>query len=90
MCEGVKNITNITSSLLAIPNPNAGSFTLTLSSPNNEPAQITITNTLGRKVKEFTTTTNKETDVQLDVAPGVYFISGVANSGNVSGKIVVE
>jgi hypothetical protein len=89
-CEGIETIANPITALNIFPNPTQSSFTLTLSSPTNETAKITITNMLGEKVKEMTIATNKETDLQLRVPPGVYFISGVMNGGILSGKIVVE
>jgi len=79
-----------TSELKLFPDPTHGSFTLTLSSANNEDAQITITNMLGGKIKEFTVATNKQTALQLDAPPGVYFISGITDNGRVSAKLVVE
>ena len=88
--NAVKNITNTaTISLTIFPDPNHGSFTFNISSPTKENATITITNMLGEKVKEVTTTTNTETQIQLDSPPGVYFISAVTMQGKQSGKVMV-
>ena len=72
------------------PNPSRGKFTLTLSSPNNEQAQLTITNLPGEKVKEQTIVSNKETEIQLQVPAGVYFVTAVTSIGRISERIVVE
>ncbi len=78
------------SSLWVYPNPNSGSFTIILSSSVNEDAQVTISNILGQKVKDFVMGTNKDTEVSLDVSPGIYFVAVVANGGITTTKIVVE
>lgn len=78
------------SSLSAFPNPNQGYFTLKLSSENQEDAQIIITSMLGEKIKEINTTTNKETDVQLNVPAGVYFLSVIINGESLNTKILIN
>ncbi len=76
--------------LSVFPNPNYGTFILTLSSPINEPASVVITNIMGAQVMVFTTTTNKETEIKLHVAKGMYFVSASTAQGRWSGKVVVE
>ena len=72
------------------PNPNDGSFTLSLSSLTNEPAHITITNMVGDKVKEFTVATNTTVPVKLSTPAGVYFISAITGEGMYNAKVVVN
>ena len=73
---GIVNTANSTPiSFSVFPNPNDGSFVMQLSTPTNEPAQITITNILGEKIKECSISTNKETAIQLD-APRNVFLNG--------------
>jgi len=87
----VKNInTTRTNPLTIFPNPNQGAFTLLLSTPTNEPAQITITNILGEKIKEYNIPTNQETTIQLDAPPGMYFLTAVSAEGMQYGKVVVR
>ena len=72
------------------PNPNTGSFIVTFSSGSNDESKITITNILGQTVKELSLQSNKETEVRLNVPPGLYFISVVTNGERVMEKFVVE
>jgi len=75
--------------ILVLPNPTTGSFTLTLPSPTNELTQIVITNIIGQKIKELTTT-NKEAQITLDAPPGMYFITVITKQGRQSAKVVVQ
>ncbi len=72
------------------PNPNTGVFKLNVESDYNEPAQVTVTNVVGAKVKELTTNTNEVTDVSLNDADGIYFVNITTAHGRYSGKIVVS
>ena len=90
MQHETKNINNnVTNSIYAYPNPNNGSFTLNIPSPTKEDATIIITNMLGQQVKEFTTTTNTDIQIQLASPPGIYFISARTQQGAQSSKIVI-
>ncbi len=71
------------------PDPSNGTFTCMLSSPVSEEAHIIITNFLGQKVKELIVLTNKETAVQLNAPPGVYFVNMVTAYGKWCGKVVI-
>jgi hypothetical protein len=57
------------------PNPNAGAFTMYLSSEYSEEAYVTVSNAVGDKVNELTTTTNKQTPVNVHLAAGIYLLS---------------
>ena len=72
------------------PNPTTGPFTLSLSSPTTLPAHIIITNIIGQKIKEFTTTTNKETEITLNAPPGIYFVTSVTKEGRQTTKLIIE
>ena len=72
------------------PSPNNGSFTINVSSPQNEPVQLTITNIVGQKIKEVTTATNKDVEVEMRVPKGMYFVSAGTASGVLSSKVVVQ
>ena len=82
-CHNLNNI----GTLAIFPNPTTGPFTLNISSPQPETATITITNILGEKIKQLTTTTNHDTQIQLDSAPGVYFISATTSHGTNNAKV---
>jgi sugar lactone lactonase YvrE len=72
------------------PNPNKGTFTINLVSVTEEHLTVVITNTVGRKVKELKGVTNKETEITLEVPPGVYFVNAVTGHGRYVSKVVVE
>ena len=90
--SGVNTLSNpLQSELKVYPNPNWGTFNLNLASENNEQAFVTVTNLVGAKVKEFTTVTNKETEIRLDnAAPGIYFITASTLQGKFVAKFIVE
>lgn len=73
-----------------VPNPNKGAFTMNLQSDRNEQVNVVITNILGEKVIEFTTTTNTTMEIKLDQAPGVYILSAITNRGSYVTKVMVN
>jgi hypothetical protein len=88
---GIKTINkSLVPGLSVYPNPTQGSFTINLSSPTNETAQITITNMLGQTVKEFRIVTNKETEVQTDAPPGIYFLQAATSNGLLTQKLIIS
>ena len=72
------------------PAPNDGFFTIYLSSSICEPVQVIITNIIGQKIKEITTTTNKEIEIKLNAPPGMYFLNAITEQGRQSAKVVVQ
>ncbi len=87
---GVQMINSNQNELMIAPNPNKGIFTLNLSSVIDEEAEVIVTNTVGEKVLETTTTTNKATEINISQPAGIYFLTArTANSRNVV-KVVVE
>ncbi len=45
---------------------------------------------LGQKVKELTIPSNKETEVQLHMPPGIYFITAIMKNNIVTSRLVVD
>jgi len=86
---GVGTIGMDVSALTIHPNPNGGTFTMTLTSSLNEQVEVTVTNVLGETITSLTTTTNKATDVRLNVAPGIYMISAKTPSSKYTARIVI-
>jgi len=86
----VKQEATVTGELKLLPNPNNGTFTMNLLSDNDEQAQVVITNIVGEKVKEFTIATNKDAEIKLNQAPGLYFISATTAQGKYVAKVVVN
>ena len=78
------------SDLKIYPNPCSGEFSINIISNFKTEAQITITTTIGQKLKEVATTTNTKTEIILDVPPGIYFVTTVTEKGRQSSKIIVR
>jgi uncharacterized protein YjdB len=76
-------------SLSVYPNPAQGEFTMNLAENITEQAIVTITNVVGEKVKELTTSTNKLTTVRLNAPAGIYMLNAVTPSGRYSAKIAI-
>lgn len=88
---GVNQVTtNDGDELKVYPNPNNGSFNMNLISGINEPVEVTITNVIGEKISQFTTTTNMLTDIILNKVPGIYILSANTIHGRFVAKITVE
>ena len=76
-------------SAILFPNPGSGMFTIGLSSSVTEEARICISDVTGKRIKELTMSTNKQTTIRLSADTGVYFIEVSAPSGKCCDKIVV-
>ena len=76
--------------LFIVPNPNLGTFTVRLTSVVNEEMEITVTNMVGEKVKEFQSVTNIPASVQMNVPAGIYFLTAKTSHGITTSKIVVN
>ena len=76
--------------LVIAPNPNKGTFTMNLTSDLDEQIQVTITNVIGQKIKEFTTTTNKLTDIQMSEAAGIYLLNATTSTGSHVVKVIIN
>ena len=69
----VNNIAANNSYLSISPNPNNGSFTLNYAGKTD--IKIVVTDMTGRKIADYDMMPNKQMDIHLDVAPGIYFLS---------------
>ena len=56
-----------------LPNPNSGDFTLI--HPNQSGLHFTILDATGRRMHRGVLSIEQETNIHLDLAPGIYFIS---------------
>ncbi len=79
-----------TNDLKIFPNPNTGTFTVNVSSGIDEPLTVVITNILGERINEITTTTNKATEIILEQPAGMYLLFASTAHGNYSAKVVVK
>lgn len=71
------------------PNPSGGVFNVMLSSPNDMPLQLTVTNIVGEKVKVVNSITNKAIEIKLAGAPGIYFLAASTMQGNFVTRLVL-
>ncbi|MCW3120990.1 MAG: hypothetical protein JWQ38_482, partial [Flavipsychrobacter sp.] len=85
----VPNIVNGNAELKVFPNPNEGVFSVNLLSDINEPVNIVITNMVGQKVKEVSSVTNSAVTMQLDIAAGVYLLTGYTAHGTYVAKVTI-
>ena len=87
---GVHMVSNPAEGELKVyPNPNDGTFTVNLSSNTEEAVYYVVTNMLGEKVKEVTSSTNKPSDIKLDASPGIYFLNAITPQGKWLEKITI-
>lgn len=85
----ISSVNPLADDLSIFPNPNQGSFTINFNASVQE-AHLAISNMLGEKVEEMAITTNKETEVLLNNAPGIYFVTVEAAGQRTTRKIVVQ
>jgi uncharacterized protein YjdB len=76
--------------LKVFPNPNNGTFMMSLSSDIDEEVHVVVTNIVGAQVSEFTTRTNNQTDIRLSPAAGIYLLSASTSQGRYVAKVVVQ
>ena len=55
----------------------------------NEPVVITITDVVGRKLQEYSATTNAEIPVKVN-APGIYLVTAATAGGRYMAKVLAE
>ncbi|MCW3121012.1 MAG: hypothetical protein JWQ38_504 [Flavipsychrobacter sp.] len=72
------------------PNPNSGNFTVEIRTANEEQTRITIVNILGQHIKEITISSNKPTDIILDIPSGVYILNATTSGQQWSKKIMIN
>ncbi len=88
LCTGIASATNV-NGINIYPNPNAGQFTIQLSSAPVDAVQVEVTNGLGQVIDAFTMT---ETSKEINIATldnGVYFIR-VINGSTVTVQRIVK
>ena len=71
------------------PNPNTGKFTANVVSKISENISIVIANPAYQIMDVLSTTTNKDTVIDLNLADGVYFLSAVSQQGWFTIRFVV-
>ena len=82
-------VTALNKAVSIFPNPNSGSFTISLSG-NYAAATCIISNIVGEQIREFKICSGKQTELNLGNHNGIYFISVSAGNERYSAKIVVQ
>ena len=87
---GINSINEYTNAFTAYPSPSNGIITVSVNTALSEPIKLSVSNLLGQVINEFTITTNKENEINLDVPDGLYFLSAKTPTGRVSQKILIS
>ncbi len=86
----VKEVAGSLTDMDVFPNPTTGAFTVSVASALKEPLHIVVTNVTGLKVKEVDSETNAPTDLNINAAAGIYFITATSPKGKVTGKLEIR
>ncbi len=76
--------------LQVFPNPNTGTFTVLLSAAETKTTHIVVTNVLGTKVRQTTSTTNAKQTIMLDQPPGIYYVSVTTENERYTAKVLIQ
>ncbi len=76
--------------LSVYPNPNSGSFTVSLGVGNKEDIQVVITNVVGAKVHELIIHGGQSSEVRMNVPPGLYMLVAYSRDQRYFAKLVVN
>ncbi len=86
----VNNILDEVQSVDVYPNPSSGVFSFLVSSNKDEQIKINIINIVGVRVKEFYAVTNAPFKVELNVPPGIYYLSAITTQKQINEKIIIQ
>ncbi len=87
---GVHQYSASLSELKLAPNPNKGTFTMNLTSIENENVHVTITNVVGETVKVFNAATNNDVQISMDQPSGIYLLTATTDHGTFVQKVVIN
>ncbi len=76
--------------LKIFPNPSYGDFTVDLLSSVDEQVFVTMSDMAGRVVKQWSMSTNKETEVKVPGLQGLYLISVADGKGRYMSRLLLE
>ncbi len=85
--DAIKSIDEKQSFVIS-PNPNNGTFTISIQASFIEHVPVIVTNLLGQKVKELIVTTNTPSEVRLNEPAGIYFVTMLMQNGAVMQKLI--
>ena len=85
------NVAAISQADLSVaPNPSNGNFSVKMSSSATEPMTISIFDVTGKRIDEIKSSTNKSTEVSLNVVPGLYIMQASSAAGVLTRKVTVD
>ncbi|WP_317898462.1 T9SS type A sorting domain-containing protein [Aurantibacillus circumpalustris] len=85
-CSGINELSNLNNEIIIYPNPNDGKFTI----QTNADLKLSLVNELGQLIRviNLSATNNHEVNI-IDLAKGIYFVSGQKDGLQIYQKIVV-
>ena len=83
------NETSLENLVSIYPNPNTGNFTLDFKNINSKPVTVKMYDVFGRLVYEKSFT-EKKTEINVNLAKGIYQLSIETNSGTINKKIIIQ
>ncbi len=86
----IKNSRDHSVKMEVSPNPSHGTFSVLLTSDNNEPVQFFITGISGARLFESHAQSNRTLTIRQNLPPGNYFLSACAGQERYSVMFVVE
>jgi len=86
---GVRGVAGLTVSAAVYPNPNAGTFSLLVSSPTADEFRYVVTNAVGAIVLSGTARANTPVLLAMDVPAGMYLLHAAGDTGRASIKITI-
>jgi len=86
----VNNVIGAKGSINLFPNPNQGSFTISVNTGFDEQAHIVITNLTGEQVTNTDAQTNAHVNINLNQPPGIYFVSAITAHGVLNEKLIIN
>lgn len=87
--SGINVINSQNNGLNIFPNPNTGSFSMTLANSAYTTANCVITNMIGEKVQDLTINAGKQTDIKLNAPAGLYFVTVTSGNEKYTSKLVI-
>lgn len=87
---GVTSINNFAYAFSVYPNPANSTINVNLNMIFTEPIKLSVSNLIGQFIIEFTITTNKDNEINLDVPDGLYILTANTTNGPISQKITIN
>lgn len=87
---GVNSVAAPAVSVVLVPNPSQGSFTLTIPAAVGGEAHLYIANMVGAQVMQRPINTNTPTELSLDVPAGIYTVTAIVGQDRYTQRLVIS